>query len=79
MDIHGQSFLCKRKKHQDTDKENGFRKAVKCQGHGHGILGAYSVCAVSYKASVAGQCLSADLRSCCYICIASAAKTILLV
>lgn len=53
-------FLCERERHQDADKENGFRKAIKMflssQGHGHGALGVCPVYAVSSKASVVGQC-----------------------
>lgn len=59
------SFLCERERHEDADKEKKFQEGNKCliffslslsQGHGHGTLGACLVCAVSYKANVAGQC-----------------------
>lgn len=41
MDIHRQSYSAVKRRHQDADKENGFRKAIiffsLSQGHGHGI------------------------------------------
>lgn len=75
-------FLGERERHQDADKENGFRKAIKMflSESRPWLWGFRSLSRVCSE--LEGQCcwpgsrLSAALRPCCLICIASSAKAI---